>query len=311
MKKYRLLLYGTTKIAYHIAKVLEKNNFKCTVLSVGLFGGTSLGALKSYIHVIKEIFRHDAIHFLFSPTPFFGRSLFVFLAKFLRKKVIVMWIGGDEKLLDRKYRYLIAKIANKFVDKHFAVAPWLSNKLKKYGIQSEVLYAIPNIKIPREIPELPNKDIFLIYLAKERFDNFNGDMIFKAIRKLPETEFFIVANDGKGFPKFKNVKYLGYIPYEKMPEIYRRVKGYIRITKRDGFPSMIVESLLYGRYVIFNRKIPHTIFANDLRSLIMAIKKIKQLKEPNKKGREWILSLITHTEEKIATFYKDLFKGQN
>ena len=70
-----------------------------------------------------------------------------------------------------------------------------------------------------------------------------------------------------------------------MNEEIQKMQGALRLTEFDGFSEIIAKSLLWGQWPI-----SLIFYPNTLR--IESIGALKDLKEPNIKGREWLLSVV-------------------
>lgn len=308
-----VLIIGAPVFAKFIKEVLEEkgyNVYTCSILPTLKFKQALKAKILSMTNYVAGKF--DVYHFLFSPTTKIFESIILLLLKIRRRKVIIHWIGGDDYLIKKsRLRRYLTRIFWRFADVNLAVAPWVASELRKFGVRTITLPAFSPIKIPQSIPKFPTRVTFLVYLPKHRWQLFNGDLIIEFAKRNPQYEFLIVGNDGSNMPQFKNIKYLGQVSHKEMEKVYSNVTALLRITKRDGFPLMIVESLIYARYVIFSRKMPYVYEAKTIQEMEDIARELEKKRKPNIEGRTWILHLMKQTKENLIGLYNYLTKGSS
>jgi len=111
------------------------------------------------------------------------------------------------------------------------------------------------------------------------------------IRELAEknsnTEFYLYGSTGD-FAQcigLSNVFDKGQVPKEQMNEEVKNMQGALRLVEFDGFSEIIAKSLLLGQWPVSLIKYPYTLSVEELGML-------KDKKEPNIKGHEWLLSVV-------------------
>ncbi|MHA1617027.1 MAG: hypothetical protein ACTSX9_06970 [Candidatus Njordarchaeales archaeon] len=296
----RLALIGTKLFREAIHAILRKNREE---LNINI----------SHVTSIKQLFltfwRYDIIHVIFSATITYW-GLIVPLIKFLSrgKKIIIMhWIGSDVLILRKsRIRRFLNRIIQPFVDYNLTVSEPLQEALKQNGVKALKIGIFLPRTIPENISSLPSRLSILFYLPRHRYAFYGGEIMERVARDFPEAIIYVVRNDGEGMPKFPNVKYLGFIKPEKMSEIYKKIKVCIRFTKHDGLPLTVLESLVHGRYAIFNHAgvFPENIILlarnyEDVRKYLMQLRNISKI---NYIGRQWALNFIKKTEKKMDLF---------
>lgn len=127
----------------------------------------------------------------------------------------------------------------------------------------------------------------------------------------PNKEYF----DEKIRPylKYKNIEYLGIIPYKKMPNLFRRARGFILpITWNEPFGLVMIEAMACGTPVIaFNHgSVPEVVkhkktgfVVNNIKEAVSAVKKIDTIKRED--CRKWVED--NFTIEKMIDKYEKMY----
>ena len=197
--------------------------------------------------------------------------IFIFLIlKLLNKRVLLHWQGTDVTQVSR----LTGVFLSKLLTCQVAQVSWLCEELKTKGIIAREL-SIPPTEIFNKFPPLPKVFTVLIYLG-----NFDGKECFyskEKMRKLAEefkdVMFYVVGGNSLGVD-LPNVYDLGWIIPSKMSEVYSKITVLLRITEHDGLSHMVLEALGRGRYVIWNKKYNHCLYADSLLSISTILKKL-------------------------------------
>lgn len=88
------------------------------------------------------------------------------------------------------------------------------------------------------------------------YDRKNPELIHRLIKKLPEFEFQLIGKRWNDYPLFlkllesKNFEYLKDIPYSQYPVYYNNFKIFLSVSKLEGGPIPLVESMACGCYPI-------------------------------------------------------------
>jgi glycosyltransferase involved in cell wall biosynthesis len=232
------------------------------------------------------------------------------MAKQLNKKVVLHWIGSD--VLDfRDYissHRCLPGYLTRLVDVCLAVCPGLQEELKSLGIHTRIIKLI-SPKIEADIQKLPDKPAVLVYFSGESRQEFYGcSYILSLARKLPDIPFYVVGSGrGKLTNAPANMSFLGEVA--DMESIYRRISVHIRFTEHDaGQPSMVLESLARGRYVLFNHAFPHTTKVTTIQDGITALKKALSATTTNLEGAAYVRENFSwqHEIEKLKDIYTEL-----
>ena len=214
---------------------------------------------------------------------------FLKLAKLFNKKVICHWIGTDvttiAKLPEKQKKNFI-KLCKKTGNKHFAITPKIVQKLQEYGIESELLEITSNNVLPQKKVEFSKKHSILAYWSPLKREFYGGNVIDKLAIDFPELTFYILGSDGNGETQLSNLVYLNKV--KDIEEVFDKITILIRITKHDGLPSMILETLARGKWVIFSDDFPHTIKAQTYFEAKEALTKLQLKTELNIEGMKYI-----------------------
>lgn len=208
---------------------------------------------KAFLSKMKSIITSDYIHH-FGGTE--SKTL-INTCALLRKRLIIQFTGTDVYNIlragskrQREIRELYSKVW-----KLAAVSENLADELRSVFIENvEVVSFAVKFDMPRELNITPENSA-LSYIPDGREGFYGWERVKELILQFPDVRFYILANSGiKGF-RAENVKFTGWV--EKPEEYIGKVKVYLRHTKHDGLPNMVMQSLLYGRQVLYNGKFPH------------------------------------------------------
>lgn len=232
--------------------------------------------------------------------------LIYIIPKLLGKKVIIHWIGTDVLSVtsnkEQTVNTLLRKIAYRMVDLHLAVSEALANELKPLGIDALVVPLIPDMPLLQEDITWPSEDVVLVYLPEGRPEFYGSSIVFRLAKELPQIKFLIVAHAGEDIPQLPNIEYLGWINLET---IWRQVKIYLRLTKHDGLPNMVIEALARGKRVIWSYQYPFCHQARNFEEARDALKDLLWQNQPNVEGMQYVR--CEFEPSKMAQNYRDVY----
>ena len=241
----------------------------------------------------------DFFHLISSPIPVIKK-----LKKY-KKPIYFHWIGTDvyrfikDSAIKRSLKKYLINSANV---KNLVVSENLQKELDQFKISSTIL-PLTKLKFINEIPPFPDKFSVLSYVPEKRWDFYNGDLILKLAERMPETEFHLVAA-GKSKSSLPNVFFYDFI--DDLIPFYKKCSALIRITVHDGLPKMVLETLSYGRYVLWSESFSNCFKVNNLEECISVLNKLKQTHLPNKEGKNFVEK--NFKEENIIDNYFKLCK---
>ncbi len=268
-----------------VFKKKEKEERKEAVLDI--LDRSSIFRLSySILRIIDRIRKkkYSIIHIIYP-----SHRLSLWIAKNALKKnikVILHWIGSDILLAERRsYFYSLKSVFEKSI--HVADAPWLSKELRKYGIEPSGEIPL----IPFDMWQLANQEqlpysginiegfSYLYYLPKGKEKLYNYEALVEIAKAFPETMFYVVGTNSVTGDITRNIRPLGIIPRNEMLHIYKKTIGLIRLPVHDGLSIMVMEALLFNRYVIYNHPLenPCLYYVSDIEEAISTISKINAI----------------------------------
>lgn len=228
------------------------------------------------------------------------------VAKLLRKKIILHWIGTDvleaAEIFRKEGRVLNAGYPH--VD--LAVAEHLCQELNQIGIEAKEVPIIP-VGLEFEVLPMPENHGVLSYIPESRQDFYGIDLLRKMARRFPEVPFYVVANTGAQDPAdLPNVHYTGLLCWEELRRVYEKCSVLLRYPRHDGLPVMVLEAMGLGRQVIHRYPFPYVITPEEdsIESIDAALRKV--LSEPprvNQEGADYVRREFT--KERILQRYRE------
>lgn len=222
-----------------------------------------LESSKNSSKIRKELDGCTIIHFVTSPTINFLDYILFLRCKFLRKKVLINWIGWDvRKITNNWFWRIVTKLSQFMINSNIATSENLVEDLQKIGIcckyQPIPVYTLYPLK------EFSKENRVAVYLPDHNpyeWSFYQGEIIKKLVKVFPEVEFLITRNSGKNFDE-KNVKCFEWV--EDMEDIYSKVKAVIRLPLHDGTSGTIIETFSMGRSMIAsNTNVPFCKIVNN------------------------------------------------
>jgi hypothetical protein len=266
--------------------------------------------------------KSDVVYF---HSPINLRFLLLIIAKFLKKPVILQWIGSDvlivtwknaspiwdiglekrisvsESLLiglpffTRTFIIMIMKfvntfiyILNKSVTHHVACTVRHLPVLEAVGIHAEYQPVLIHIK-PKILP-FPDDFSVLSYIGFHQSYNYRDFYGWNSLLRLAndysDLKIYVLGHHTDLFNCPHNISFLGFL--DDIRDILSKVKAVVRLTYHDGTPRMILEALATGRYVIYSQSFPCTIHVENYQELKNAIEKIREKDVANHEGFQYI-----------------------
>ena len=177
------------------------------------------------------------------------------------EKIAIYFIGTDIEHFNKNDSDQNKKIIN-YIKKNNCILLCESKFMQNY------IYNFLNLECKIVPMPIKNKDIFKngfifpndnlhigIYMPNDRKDFYNHSVILKIIEKCPNFKFYYFCNGGYKISK-EDINYDNITYFENeisMNDLYSKVNCLIRITDHDGEPQTGVESMMLGKYFIFNQ----------------------------------------------------------
>jgi hypothetical protein len=234
-----------------------------------------VGAGSPNADLVAEVLRNNGMNAewtdkIRNPNPFFIRRFdlvygiylqscarFILVAKMLRKKTIVHFVGSDAYWLHREQsslRRFFWSIVLYLNDLVFYVSPHLEKlvghpgSILPFPIQKAQFTKLPNSQ--------PDRDV--LYYCPSGAKNqaiYRLDWILQYAKEHPDEKITIVGsiNHPANFTiALPNIEVVPNVARSEMPRFYQRHRALIRMTTEDGLPRMVHEALLCGLTVTFN-----------------------------------------------------------
>ena len=273
------------------------NKFKIKYISSNIEGNIinkllwNIKGLFKYLVNIKE---YDIVHIQMAERgSFYRKSIYIIIAKLLRKKSIVHFHGAEfdefyhqesSKLQKRYIRYILDK-SNLII----ALGDAWKEKIKRYT-NTEIVVLSNAVEVPdNNFYDVNNKNILLLGRLEQRKGTF--DLLDIADNVLQENSTFnlVLAGDGnlevvkEKIDKLQlkdNVKLLGWINKEQREEVFKNTAIFVLPSYNEGMPMAILEAMSYGIPLVVSDvgDIPYLVNDEDNGYLINAGDK-KQLED--------------------------------
>lgn len=293
MKK--ILIIGSTQ-SEHLEKLFSNAGYNARAISDG--GTASLaGQLKYFFKLFPALLKTDYLYIVFAQR---NNSKNLILARLLKKKVIMHWIGTDvyQTIHSDKPEIYTGNIH------HICGSKLLHDELKSINISADIIPILP-LKMNMDIIKQPEKHSVLIYLPEGKEDFYGADRIRELAIRNPNIEFHIVANQGYKPLELPNVIFHGRLNSEEMNDMYKNISILLRIPKHDGLSMMVIEALAKGKQVLYKYEHPYVYTPKSLNidDLDKTFKEIIAT-EPseNKKGHDYVAEY--YTEKEIMGLYR-------
>ena len=241
----RVILLGSSQ-TQHIKAIYESQGWICDQFS------TCSNPIYRKILNLRKVMAADAIYSVFA-APF--DPPYLRIARLLRKKIILHWIGTDvlnaikcppSKHLLKTYRRYT----------HLAGSPLLQAELRTIGIESTVVAIVP-IGIHFSALPMPKHHEVLAYIPEAREGFYNMPLLKEIAKRFPDTIFHIVANSGgNDQDPLPNISYEGTLDQAGMRDLYKKCPVLFRYPQHDGLSMMVLEALGTGRTVIYKYEFP-------------------------------------------------------
>jgi hypothetical protein len=216
-----------------------------------------------------DVFASDAVYFVGGTVL---RNKVIDLALFLRKPVVMHWVGTDVTIavkhseVDLADRNCIQKVT------HLCEVSWIQDELKQIGINAQIVQLAALDSTTSDIRRLPAHFSVLSYVREGREEFYGINELIRVAVDLPFIEVRIAGISHYHRPLPGNVKLLGW--KENMLEEYRNCVLYLRLPIHDGLSFSVLEALSHGRYVGYCYEYPHTIFIDSYSRLKAVVQEL-------------------------------------
>jgi hypothetical protein len=212
-------------------------------------------------------------------------GIFLKIALLFNKKVTIFWVGSDILQLKNKCPASLNIYKDTKV-RHLAISNEIRYELGIYGIEADLFEIISEQVFPKNQIPFPEKHAVLAYWTNDRMKFYGGDIVTELAKVFSEIQFFILGDNGNNSSVLPNMKYVPHIKI--IDDLYKKISILIRITEHDGLPSMVLELLARGRWVICSKRLPGTVHATNFEESKNALFQILKKKEVNTIGINFV-----------------------
>jgi glycosyltransferase involved in cell wall biosynthesis len=223
---------------------------------------------QSIIAVLNVLLKHKRFRnydVVYVPSESWAQIIGLLVAKLCKIPLIIRMRGNPFMVRKIKsatsQRKIFAKILSAFFDKVdkftlskanliISAAHCLAHELKEINHNVVTVWNGVDKKFFEITPIYPqgNSDIVFGYVG--RISSEKGiDLLFEAIKGIPvKVRIFGAIEHNVNFPE--NVEYMGYVPRERIEEIYRLFDVLVLPSFTEGLPRVIQEAMLLGKPII-------------------------------------------------------------
>jgi len=223
---------------------------------------------------------------------------------FNRKKIVMHWVGSDAV---EQHKEAAEGSADPWIRQaihHWSDSEWIQREVGALGISSDLI-PLPSPRIPDSPIPLPEKFCVLVYVPSvERFALYGLDSILEVARHLPQIQFELVGlRDGPVPDPPANIRFHKRIPHLK--DFYSNASVVWRPARHDGLSWMVLESLGYGRHVLWTYPFPGCLLAKSSTDAKQHILRLYELHQQNQlQLNQAGVSFIANGEYRPACFKK-------
>lgn len=214
----------------------------------------------SFYSKIRTVFKFipaDIIYFIWGTIE---ANKLTDLALFMKKKVVMHWVGTD--VTNAVTYYKNHSIKKRYIENitHFCEVSWIQDELKQIGIYAKIVQIATFDSKVSELKKLPTDFSILSYVGEGREEFYGINKLIQLAIDFPGIEIKItgIAHYKKPLPE--NIKLLGWV--KNMFEQYNNCVLYLRLPEHDGLAFSVLEALASGRYVGYSCNFENTIFIN-------------------------------------------------
>ncbi len=237
-----------------------------TQLDYITFMGILIPTPSTFFFLLKKIKEADAVHFIYG---FFGQDILMAILGLLTGKKII--VGHHAPIFhSHKFHNLYMKFVSRHIMKFFDAHQTLNTSDKEFfeknwGIKD--VYFIPGgVRVEKFFKTKKQKHNELVFISVGRYEIQKGyDLLLEAIEKFNQrftnnnARFLFIGGGNlkslivKYAKKYQNIIDLGYVPYEKMPNIYSKTDIYLLPSREEPFGLVLVEAWSSGLPVLATR----------------------------------------------------------
>lgn len=288
--------------------------------------------------VLFEIFRSIVrVNVIFVWFAGFQAFISVFLAKFFRKKLVVVAGGYDAAYVPEInygvftcwWRAIMAIFVYKNADLVLPVSK--NTKRELFGrVKPKKVHVVYNgIDTEKFIPS-NDKEKYVLTVGAVSWSNLKRkglETFVKTAKILPKTRFILVGRHADNSINYlkriasKNVEFTGYVPFERLLELYRHAMVYAQLSCHEGFGVALAEAMACGCVPVVTKMaaIPEVVGEcgiyvpyGDVKATAKAIQEAFKRRELGKCARDRVCKMFSleKREEKLIETLNNLVKSE-
>ena len=179
------------------------------------------------------------------------------IARLLKKKIIVHWIGSEVLYLKKSHWWPL--------DGSFSVSNQLVYELTSFNIYTKLLplYFPIGLIDQKNIEFSISSHGVLFYLVKNQ-EEFYGVRYLMLLANIFSDVMFYLIGSSDMVKTQGNIMNMGYLDEKSLDNLFSKITLYVRITEHDGLSQLMLKSLLNGKEVITNTDHPFVKYFNPL-----------------------------------------------
>ena len=202
----------------------------------------------------------------------------------------VFWCGSDITNLLGNIEF--QRRVRLFPDtKHYCENEVEQKELESVGIKAEIVQSfLDDIKkFPVSFKPTDKPHVFMSG-HPNREDEYGFSLAVRLAEKLPDFTFHLYGAGNRG--KLNNIIFHGKVPEKDFNEEIKNYHCGLRPNSHDGFSEITAKSVLLGQYPISFIPYKNIWTYAEEEELVRKLEQIKEMKEPNKKARDyWIKNI--------------------
>lgn len=201
----------------------------------------------------------------------FAPATFEFAAFLTNKRRVIHWVGSDVDMLTQKVSLLRKFRSRRFT--HLAQNDEIARRLSQVGLPSYVV-PLSTFQQVDEVRELPRVLTLLLYLPARNSDFFGRRHYERMMRSLSDEplHYIVIGGGAISAPANVSVEELGW--RHDISSTYERATALLQLDNAESIPTMVIEALLHGRYVLYSNDFPFTARVCDYDALEIHVREL-------------------------------------
>jgi phenylacetate-CoA ligase len=178
---------------------------------------------------------------------------------FVRKRLVISFHGAKGHIWIRSYHWMAVPFL-KTADAVLVVSPLLKEAFSRYGIESEVLWNLVDLKRFhfRERPRIEPNIVWIRHMS-DMYDPLTALKVFELVKKdVPEATITFIG-DGPlrsvldsyiRSHAVRDVRFTGHMDNERVPDEFDKADIFLNTSRNDGLPTALLEASASGLPIV-------------------------------------------------------------